>query len=158
MPVPVYIICCESGSEDSFTGLASLFNVIDRIVVRPAASEEKGNSEHRAHGATSLRIVSVWMGEEAGDFESEFETEIRITLLPHGDEAVLYSEPFRLSPEKRRHRTTVILNRAYFKETGTLVIESRVRRIGETEWITQRYTVDIHFKLGDDMTSSEGSG
>jgi hypothetical protein len=34
MPKPVYIICAEAGAEDKVTGLASYFNVVEKLQVR----------------------------------------------------------------------------------------------------------------------------
>jgi hypothetical protein len=138
MPIPVYILCCESGTDDVTTGLASHFNVVDRIRVKRIAPDS-GFVVH----SLPLRIVAVWRAEEEGDFEQEFESELRAILLPQHKEAVIGSETFRFSPEKPKRRFTLIFVGLQFEASGQLVIESRIRRSPEAEWRSQRYIVDV---------------
>ena len=109
MPIPVYIICCESGTEDKYTGMASLFNIIDRISLKTTDAQK---SEIGLIGRTSppIRIVAVWSASHADDFEGEFISEVRMSLLPKNQEATLLSDSVRFTSAMPRHRSTVIVS------------------------------------------------
>jgi hypothetical protein len=143
MPESSYIICCESGTEDKFTGLASLFNVVDRIHAKRPAPVNPGDSTPILLNAISLRIVAVWRAVGDGDFEGEFQSEVRMTLLPLNDVQILLSDTFRFQLDKSRHRIVIIIGGLTAGESGQLVVESRIKRPDAAEWLTQSYVVDV---------------
>jgi hypothetical protein len=150
MPTPVYIICCESGTEDTFTGAASLFNVVDRIMSKKPASAHADSKGPIYLNAVPLRIVAVWCAAEDVDFEGDFQSEVRMLLEPQEQVGILSIDTIRFTREKPRHRITVVLSGLKVEETGRLVIESRIKRAGEPEWLAQRYAIDVVVKLPDD--------
>ncbi len=144
MPTPVYIICCESGVEDRFTNLASLFNIIERIAVQSAYVQQPGSdTPPPVRFLPSLRIVAVWRAEGESDFGVEFQSEIRLTMLPHGRENTVMSEPFRFLPGTLNHRIVVVIRALDYADGGQLVVESRVKRPEEDQWLTQKYVIDV---------------
>jgi hypothetical protein len=143
MPSPVFIICCESGSDDSLTGLASLFNVIDTFVVNSAPVEDTNQATVPRDGAPSLRIVATWRAICPDDFEGEFESELRMIFEPSGETQSLAAQTIRFWREKPRHRLTAVIGALNLPMSGTLTVESRIRRRGSDAWLSQSYPIDV---------------
>ncbi len=144
MPTPVYIICCESGVEDRLTNLASLFNIVERIAVRPAAVQEPGSdTPPPVRFLPSLRIVAVWRAEGEADFGTDFQSEIRMTMLPQRREHCLMSDTFRFLLGTMNHRIVVVIGALDCTDSGQLVVESRIKRPEEDQWLTQKYVIDV---------------
>jgi hypothetical protein len=141
MPSPSYIICCETGTEDKYTGLASLFNVIDRIVVRRHTRQTPDGGAVKS--GPTIRIVAVWRAVGDHDYQAEFESELNLLLSPIGKETTLHSDTFRFLPDKSRHRIVVIIGALDLDQSGLLVFESRIRRLGDPDWLSQSYVVDV---------------
>ena len=68
-------------------------DVVDHIVAKLPTQADGGPGQPLYSVGIPLGIVSVWRAEE-GDFEGEFEHEMRITLFPKDETAVLLSGPF----------------------------------------------------------------
>ncbi len=143
MPTPVYLICSESGCEDKETGLASVFNIIDRIVAKKRRTGTTEDRDTVLAESLSLRIVAVWRTDEESEFETDFESELRAILLPANQQVTLLADRFRFLREQPKHRITVIVGRFQLEQSGQLVFESRIRRTGDSAWLTQRYIVDV---------------
>jgi hypothetical protein len=108
---------------------------------------------------TPLRAVAVWRGIEESDFEGEFEFEAR-AVFPGGHETSLVLDRFRFQREKPRHRFTIDLPPPLFQmvqESGTFLLECRIRREGSADWSTQRYPIDlvVHLKKSGTSEASE---
>jgi hypothetical protein len=140
MPTPVYIICAESGSEDSYTGLASLFNIIDRLKIGPPGPEIGGLL---MTGWPTVRIVAVWKAAEESDFEGEFKSEIRLILPTRDIASQIYEQSFRFLRDKPRHRITAMIGGLQISESGPLVFECRIKRPDASEWLAQQYEIDV---------------
>jgi hypothetical protein len=152
MAKPLYMICCESGTEDAYTGMASHFNIVDRIVVMPDKPDPLSGGAGPPVTSIPLRIVSVWRAEE-GDYEDEFEHEITMTLFSQPGTATLYSQPFRFLRDRPRHRTTVVIAGFKAEQSGELVVESRIRLPGQSDWLTQSYTIDVLLRQSEEIQS-----
>lgn len=137
MPKPVFIICSQSGSDDRFTGLLSLFNVIDRIRIAR-------RSEHIGGASLSttprFRVTASWLREDP-DKSREFEYEVLALLPPTGSEFTLRKGTFIFNrPFKRL--TAKIIKPIPFEE-GVLTVQCRVRLLGENQWIVQETPIVI---------------
>jgi hypothetical protein len=155
MPKPVFIICSESGSEDRVTGLVSLFKVIERIELhdRPAPEEGRPIVPH----PLPFQFVAVWALSEGDDTDHEYEFEHKLTL-PEGRETTLQSGTFFFEKERPRHRFTVIVNGFVPKGAGLFRVESRIRKVGEGNWLVQAYEMPVIQSSGesDDRTDEPG--
>jgi hypothetical protein len=138
MASPVYIVCAESGSEDIFTGLASLYNVIDGLV----ADETRPDESARFH--QSMRIVAVWRADRGDDYKHEFEGETRLYFEPQGkmSEAIL-PQTFRFTEGRPRHRITAVLGAIDLRGSSALRVESRIRPRESDQWLSQSYWIDV---------------
>ena len=143
MPTPIYIICCESGTEDKYTGMASLFNIIDRIVVKPRDPEKTDSGAPNPWGSLSMRIVAVWAANGDGDFDGEFDGELRMLMSPQNQEQILMTDKVRFTRAMPRHRSTVIISGFQAEQVGQVIVESTIKRAGESEHLTQRYAIDV---------------
>jgi hypothetical protein len=136
MPLPVYILCSESGSEDKETGLLSLFNVIDKLRVNTGAMP----MPLTAAPITQLRITAVWMREQ-GDDGNEFEFEV-IFRPPKGDEIKAMRGTFSFAMPLYRIIARVI-GMFPIQGEGVLWIENRVRKVGAGGWRKQESPIFI---------------
>ena len=95
-----------------------------------------------------------WLFESAAedaDFEGDFQSEVRMLLEPQNQVGVLSVDTLRFAREKPRHRIRVIIGGLKVEETGQLLIESRIKRAGECDWLAhQMYTIDVVVKPPDD--------
>jgi hypothetical protein len=161
MPEPIYILCCQSGADDARTAIASHFNVIDRVELTPMDVDDLDKGVPATVVLTPLRAVAVWRGIEESDFDGEFEFEIK-GVFPGGREISLLpsSNRFRFQREKPRHRLTIELPPPLFEtaqESGTFLLECRIRKEGSADWLTQRYPIDlvVHPKKSGTSAASE---
>ncbi|MFI5386509.1 MAG: hypothetical protein ACHQ50_10365 [Fimbriimonadales bacterium] len=97
----------------------------------------------------SLRIVAVWRANEDSDFEGSFQSEVKMRLLPKNEDATLLSDTFSFLRERYKHRITVIIGGLEVKESGQLVVESRIKRSDECQWLTQSYIIDVLVNASD---------
>src|SRR5262249_42351433 len=106
-----------------------------------------------------LRAVAVWRGIEESGFDGEFEFEVR-GIFPGGRETTLVLDRLRFQREKPRHRFTIELPPPLFQtvqESGTFLLECRIRKEGSADWLTQRYPIDlvVHPKKSGTSAASE---
>ncbi len=151
MASPVYIVCAESGSEDVFTGLASLYNVIDGLV----ADETSPNGAARFQ---SMRIVAVWRADRADDYKDEFESETRLFFEPQGKMSeAIFPQTFRFTRGRPRHRITNVLGAMDIRGSSALRVESRIRPLGSDQWLSQSYWIDVipEIKFADPLNEPE---
>jgi hypothetical protein len=151
------MLCCQSGSEDSTTGLASHFNVIDRAVLKKLSLAQLDPKVPTVINIPPIRVVAVWQATEA-DFDTDFEADFRALLPPREADNQLFSTSFRFLRDKPRQRFTVDLTLPLFDVVpGLIVVESRIRRGTDADWLTQSYTIDVVVidQGADDGTQSE---
>lgn len=150
MPKPIYVICCDSISEDKTTNLLSLFAVLEKvIVVKTAVQSGDDVAAATAIGeqigrqkATETRVVAVWM-KEPGDEDCVFEHEFSF-IAPDGKTT---SHPPPLQPfgfERSTYLQRFTLTLVGFpvpKETCVVEIQSKVRMHGDEDWLIQSYSL-----------------
>jgi len=142
MPKPVYILCCQTGSDDKGTNLASHFNVYDRLDVL-ATHADLVSDPPKIIVPIPLRIVAVWSGDEQNDFKAEFEVEAALRVPPTGMEVKVWSGKFRFEEERPRQRFTFDINGFYVNSSGEIVAECRIRKAGDSKWLKQRYSIKV---------------
>src|SRR5437868_4455634 len=139
MPTPVYIICSESGSEDRVSGLASVFNVIEQIEVRPLPPPTP--DQPAVVPFFPFRVSAQWMKAEDDAETDPYECQIRL----HYPGAEREPEPVaqtRLHFTRPFNRVTMRANLPLaFPALGLLRVECRIRREGDTDWLSQEYPI-----------------
>jgi hypothetical protein len=74
----------------------------------------------------------------------EYDFEVRLIDKANGmDATVVLSGQFSFDPERILHRHTIIGVLPPFSKGGVFIVESRVRKIGDTSWKTQDYPIPI---------------
>ena len=141
MPRPVYIICSESGSDDLRTGLASFFNIIEKIQVarHPAQLSPKGSFPLPV---TPFRVTAVWMEEKDDKPSQEYEYEMRLVLPPAIVVTPLEGK-FTFEAGRILYRMSIIGALPAFAESGMFVAESRIRKVGELTWKSQDFPIPV---------------
>jgi hypothetical protein len=142
MAEPVYMLCCQSGADDRNSGIASHFNIIDKFEVQYIDISKLNGDVPTVVFAQPLRVVAVWRAVEDADYEGQFEVEFK-AASPGQPEWSFFASTFRFDRSKPRHRFTIDLPPPLFQESGCLVIESRIRRDDNTDWLYQKYIIDI---------------
>jgi hypothetical protein len=135
MPNLRYIVCAESGSDDTTTGMASFFNVIERIpLVRDAAPQP-----------ARLRVTACWELENVDAAEGEFESRF-VMILPGSDHELEMAAPmhFALSTEQPIIRINAWFNGIIQADCpGRLRIQNRVRRLGQDGLVVGEFCIDV---------------
>ena len=139
MARPVHIICSASSSTDRITNQISLFQIIDKIQIRKSPEVTEGVKVFVVQ--EDLQIHATWMAEpEKGDTsEDVFEHELRL-IRPDGGISPMLSTTFKftLADNKRFIRMTVgIPGSLPFDVPGIYSMESRIRKEGHSDWISQ---------------------
>src|SRR5260370_31147833 len=142
MPRPVYIICAESGAEDTLTGLLSHYKVLEKIQ-ETASTQEQIEPGPNVISLQPLRVAAVWMRTEGDAIQQEYEFETAFILPPEGKEIVVQTGKFVFDADKPLYRMLVIGYAPLFRVSGMFRVESRVRKIGEKEWQRQDYPIVV---------------
>jgi hypothetical protein len=128
MPIPGYIVCAQSGSEDSVTHLNSLFNLFDGLQV--ARRQPNEPVQH-----FPFRLVTSWLQSDNDNPNQEFVFQL-VQTQPNQAEQILAEGRFSFanSPVSR-----FVVNSALagFSGTGVLRFTSRVRPATGGEWQSQ---------------------
>jgi hypothetical protein len=138
MPSPVHIICSESGSDDKITGLLSLFNLVEQIQVHLLPEKPEGSVMIQA---LPFRITATWM-KLPEDEGQEFDFSIRIHLPANDTPLEIAQGEFTFERTFHRFNARILANLP-FKVSGLMRVESRVRRSGAAEWLTQECPVPV---------------
>lgn len=143
MAKPAYIICAHSCVEDRETGIISAFQIIDKLQVTPLPVPPPG--QNLVVLWQGMVIMIGWLGEPP-DIGQEFEMATRF-VLPNGETQDLAQTPFRFGdpdPRKVLHRFVLRFPQPpSFNIPGLVLIESRIRRTGTEQWISQSYPLII---------------
>ena len=136
MPKPIYMICSESGAQDSTTGLASHFNVFEQIVIQKLP-------EGMLPRPLSFYVSALWGRTEDDDPECDYEFRIAFFIPPDNEEVQGGGGSLKLS--KLRCRVNSMVHGMFFKGPGTFRAEVRLRRGGDnpSEWSVQTYEVPV---------------
>lgn len=142
MPKPVYIVCANSVTVDRESNFVSILNVIEKldVTVQIDKTPDGGRPTSRFH-ITEAQAVAVW-SKVPGDDGKEFESQFRITS-PEGTVSESPIVPFEFEKGKLLHRFILKINVMPFHESGTLQIESAVRKKGTNTWQSQSYEIVI---------------
>ena len=137
MPRPIYIICCHDIIEGKNDNLVTIVKIVERISILKRQPIKEGEPI-QIPPINILRAVAVWKKEE-GDDDREFEGEMAV--LAGEKEIGRAASNFRFTPGKILYRFN--LEFPVFSlstnDGGWIEIQSRVRPVGETEWLTQSY-------------------
>jgi hypothetical protein len=138
MPKPVYILCCESSSEDKQTGLLSHFNVFEKFVLQKISREQlPANPPFLMQ--LQARIFAIWLGERE-DEGQEYEFETRIKLPPSGKILDIHAGKFKFARGLQRLFAN-IMGPLPVEGAGIMWIQNRIRRVGADEWLTQEFPI-----------------
>lgn len=148
MPRPVFIICSQSASEDAETHFLSLFQIVEQLMV-PKIPE--GSKETISRGF-SFRITAVWMRGEEDTPEQTFDSQLRLHFPGTSDPRILGENSFSFSA--RFQRFSIILQMGGGVEPGVLLIEHRIRRAGDEQWLSQTYPIPVEETKVPDQSAS----
>src|SRR5438874_1949015 len=99
MPIPVYLLCSESGAVDENTKLTSYFNVVEKLRV---AKIPPAPGQALIARAASLFMSACWMREDSDSPETFFEVQF-VGIFPSGPpEIELARGGFRFSGPLQR--------------------------------------------------------
>lgn len=140
MPRPVYILCSESGSQDASTNLVSHFQVIETMQISPIPESD---AKVLVVPAVSFRMTAVWMKKPEDPEGQEYDFETVFYLPPDGEELIVQTGKFAFDGGKLLYRMIVIGLGPPFKGAGLFRVESRIRAVGQQEWLTQDYLIPI---------------
>jgi hypothetical protein len=140
MPLPVYIVCARSFSEDRSTGLVSFFHVVEGIGIAeiPQAGE---SSIPRDIG--ELRVIAAWMKGDEDSSPDEFEHQLVFHLPGASDPITTIIVRFRFAMAIHRFGFSTGAVFATFKAPGLVRIESRVRKVGSEAWLSQSFPIRV---------------
>lgn len=142
MPTPVFVVCSESISQDRETNKLSIFSIIERLNLR-IGEKPDGTPEKIAITAFRGRLTAVWMFNP-GEVNIPFEHEVAFLLPPNGEELLGPKTDFLLREGFQFYRfITPLVGFPAILKSGTLNLVSRVRRVGDSDWISQSCPVFV---------------
>jgi hypothetical protein len=138
MPLPVYLICSESGAVDETTKLTSFFNIVEKlrfVAVQPIPGQIQ------IIQVTPLRLSAYWMREQ-GDEDANFEAQF-VALMPNSlQEMEVARATFQFSEPFRRLNILGVQLAQFSFSPGMMFIEARLRREGAQDWHSRmRYPI-----------------
>ena len=141
MPLPVYMLCSESGAEDTTTRRFSHFNVLEQVNISrlPETLKEKV----LVVPSLAFQAVAVWEKEDSDDPDQEFEYRFVIRLPGSDEEIVANSGTFKF--QARRQRLVLSAGGAMFQAVGLFRIECLLRPMGgeDNAWMKQKYSFPV---------------
>lgn len=140
MPRPVFIICSQFISQDKDTNLFSVFNVIEKF--------NFGQIEAPKEGAVliewqPIRITAVWMIQPGDDATKAYDYEILLLLPPDNKPLPISTGQFNFGKRPLHRFTAQILGQLPLSDEGILYAQSRIRRTGHADWLTQDYPIIV---------------
>lgn len=151
MPSPVFIIVSGSAVEDRRTNLLSVFNVVERLVIRKKLPDEQlgvpgqfrqvdlGESPSTHFG---FSIQAVWMLEPSDPPEGTFDAELLFTVPPHNRQVRHSMPPLEYKKGGFLVRFgAVLIGPPPCDGSGILRVAIRIRRAGEQKWFEQEYPI-----------------
>lgn len=134
MPTPVHIICSQSGVEDKTTGLVSAFHIFEKLLIGQMSTQG-------ALPLVQMRISATWMREDRDrDREFQFETGVLIPGIPSIFEAgrgtFFFSNDFQ-------RLTSLIWGPLPILEPGLMLVQNRIRIVGDDAWAMQQCPIII---------------
>jgi hypothetical protein len=143
MPKPIYIVCSEFSAQDSVTGLASHFNVVEQVIVQELGKQP--GADFVAVRALNLSISALWAQTEEDDPSSEYEFRVTFYAPPDGNEVTVGKGTVKF--DKPRYRVNSMLVGLLITGTGTFRAEVGIRRAGDDQapWIVQSYEFPVTY-------------
>ena len=147
MARPVFIVCAQSTAEDKDTGLFSLFELVEKLIISPIPTPKEGDKTVLVRW-NPFRLVAVWLLEpDKGEtYEDEFEYDLRL-YLPLSEQPIsLASGIFKFSQPVPRlmHRFTLRFDSPPpLDKSGVMRAESKIRKLGSEVWLSQDYPVVV---------------
>lgn len=141
MARPVYLICSESGSEDKETGLVSHFTVVEKIQFRPIDATNLGPGQAIAVPQSAFSVTAVWMREKDETADDWFDYSL-VVLAPDNEPILGAGGQFQFT--RPLHRFTFRSHLTFaFNQSGLVVVESKIRKVGTKDWLTQSYPIVV---------------
>jgi hypothetical protein len=135
MPIPVYLICSESGAVDEASKRTSIFNLIEKLRFFRLPPEAMAY-------ATQVQLASYWL-RESGDDDIQFEVQFTGIFPNVVDEVEFARMSFKFNSESQKIGVAGIQFNQ-LNGSGVLQIEARVRRAGEEKVLgTIKYPILI---------------
>jgi hypothetical protein len=141
MPKPVYIICSVSTSEDKRTGLLSHFQVYEQIQILDLPTPKQG--EPVIVPAMPLHVSVVWAMSDDDRPGDELEISHSFFLPPNEKEVQLPSGTVFFEEGKPFIRFIGTAHSLVLTEPGVFRVESRIRRVGQADWLRQSYEIPV---------------
>ena len=145
MPIPMYIICSQGATTDKDTGSYSIFEVVDKLILteipKPKAGEGVVLIERQRFVITATWMIDIKNGES---FDDEYDIHLLVSM-EGGEKVMDDQQKFKfVGPDKIIHRMTYnMIGMMPIKNSGTLVIECRARKVGSPSWKSQSYRVVV---------------
>ena len=153
MAKPILMVCSESGSVDHYTNLMSIFNVLEKLEVRPTSGGEEDAQAARRQGRAPvtgqgyrIMIAAVWAQDSDDNTPHEYEFTMKVPGIK--GEQKIGSGTFEFSEDKQRHRLFLSGEIPAPPQSGTLQIVNRVRpqkKGQKARWRKQSYNIDVAF-------------
>ena len=127
------------GTEDRETGLISLFFIIEKMQVAQLPPGVQATPP-------PFRVIATWMRNSEEAVDQEYDWEMSLNFPPGGQMSTLPlgAGRFRFDPNRPLHRFTVtVQGQLPLGPPGLLVAESRLRKVGDTNWQSQTYPIVI---------------
>ena len=156
MPRPVYIVCSESGAEDTLTRLLSLFNVIEKIQIKNLPSAPPPG-ERLLVPTLTIRTTAVWMKTENDVPDQEYEFQTVFCFPPDGRETVIQEGRLFFNADMPFARLATIVTSPPFPGPGLFRVLNRIRRVGTQEWLAQDYPIVIEREPAPASDASTGT-
>lgn len=147
MPRPVFILCSKSGVEDKESSLISLFDIVEKLQITkvpiPQVTTQEGPRPPVVIQYQPLRIVAVWMALPEDDPQQNYDYSMIVFGPPKGEPiGVEAGGVFRFT--KPLHRFTMRIEGPLpMQGPGLIKIESRIRKVGEENWLSQDYPIIV---------------
>ena len=154
MPLPIYIICSESGTEDRYTGLMSHFNVLEKFLLSKIDPSKVSQLPQPAPAIPlgRIRVVSVWMKMDEESEDDEFEYSLDVVLPPDGKRTCASTGKFKFTKPLYRIQINLI-GQPPIEGSGVLWIECNVRQLASDSWMAQRYPIIIELQSNESNSS-----
>ena len=154
MPIPRYIICCETRLVDKATSLVTHCNVIDGFAF---AVDVKSPPPADQILFGRLIATAVWMREDADEIGDEYEYEFRIHK-PGEEPKTTTSGTFKFSRRFQRIEQGFLFSPTNTIPPGIHFVESRIRRVGSDDWLSQKFPFTVELIKTDSAAKEEAEG
>ena len=155
MPIPVYMLCSESLSVDSITGLLSHYRVFNSLQITPLGTKGPTVLPPSATPWFQMTASATWMLEAGERVYDKYEYQFLIRQPKDGPELIVGSGFFTFA--KLFHRIDLNVQGQPLSQSGTFHIENRIRKTGASTWIKQSYplVVEVVGQIRSDATDDK---